>query len=81
MKIVLITAMWCSSCIIMRPRYDKFKEMFEFVELDYDYDDVSIYNPDKTLPVAIVFKENKEIKRIIGEKSNKELNKIFEELK
>ena len=47
--------------------------------LDYDFDDISKYNVGNILPVAIIYKEDKEITRIIGEKSYDEVIKVLEE--
>ena len=75
MKFVRISSTWCVSCIIMNKLWKKLKEKysdFEYVELDYDMDDVEEYNVGDILPVLIIYKENTEVKRIIGEKSEKE---------
>ena len=80
MKFVRISSTWCVSCIIMNKLWKKLKETysdFEYVELDYDMDDVEEYNVGDILPVLIIYKENTEVKRIIGEKSEKE---FFEEV-
>lgn len=70
---LLISAIWCPSCILMRPRYEKVlaKANIKYIELDYDDDedkfkDLQIGN---ILPVFILFKDGKEVKRIKGEKS------------
>ncbi|MBR1718257.1 MAG: hypothetical protein IJ715_03195 [Bacilli bacterium] len=55
---------------------DKYNN-FEYVELDYDMDDIDEYNAGEILPIIIIYKENVEVKRIIGEKSEKE---FFEEV-
>lgn len=85
MKIVKITAIWCSSCIIVNNILDELKAEYELNidELDYDYDeDAKKYNPGTKLPVLIIYnKDNQEIKRIIGERSKKELISIFNDLK
>jgi len=81
MKYILISAIWCPSCIIMRPRYQKLlKNNVTFQELDFDDDEDEIekYNIGKTLPVFIALKDDKEVLRIVGEKSEKELNKLLE---
>jgi thioredoxin 1 len=85
MKIVRITALWCTSCLVMKSRWEKvFKEYPNIEIIDYDFDEdseiVSKYEIGKTLPVLIVYKDNKEIDRIIGEKSKKQLAKIIGEL-
>ncbi len=80
MKFVRISSTWCVSCIIMNKLWKKLKEKYpnyEYVELDYDMDDVLEYNVGEILPVLIIYKDNIEVKRIIGEKSEKE---FFEEV-
>ena len=44
MNIILVTAIWCPSCIIMRPRYQKLFEKFNLkcVELDFDDDEEEV---------------------------------------
>lgn len=83
MKLVRISSTWCVSCIIMNKLWNKLKEQypnFEYIEYDYDIDDISEYNVGNILPVIIVYKDNSEVKRIIGEKSEKDLFKEIEEL-
>ena len=83
MKFVRISSTWCVSCIIMNKLWKKLKEIysdFEYVELDYDMDDVEEYNVGEILPVLIIYKNNIEVKRIIGEKSEKEFFKEIEEI-
>ena len=81
MNFILVTAIWCPSCIIMRPRYFELlkKSNYPIKELDFDddSDEVDKLNIGSTLPVLIVRKDNLEIGRIIGEKSIKELEGIF----
>ena len=57
-------------------------EKTEDEEDDFDEDEEKVkkYNVGNILPVIIVFDEEKEIKRIIGEKSKKELFDSIEEL-
>ena len=82
MNIILVTAIWCPSCIIMRPRYQKLFEKFNLkcVELDFDDDEEEVekLNVGKTLRVCIIIKDGKEKTRIIGEKSLKELEDLIE---
>ena len=83
MKFVRISSTWCVSCIIMNKLWKKLKEIysdFEYVELDYDMDDVEEYNVGEILPVLIIYKNNIEVKRIVGEKSEKEFFKEIEEI-
>jgi thiol-disulfide isomerase/thioredoxin len=83
MKLIRISAIWCTSCILTYSDWNKIKEEFpnlEYEELDYDTDDIEKYNPKDILPVIIVLKDNKEITRITGEKKQKEIEKILKEL-
>lgn len=76
MKIVRISASWCSSCIITYNDFLKLKNKFplnEYVELDYDFDDVSSFNVGNVLPIIIGFIEDKEVFRLEGEVSLKEI--------
>ena len=82
MKVVKITALWCSSCLVMNNVWNnllKEKEI-ETISLDYDIDDISGYNVGEVLPVFIFYKDDKEIKRLVGEYSLSELKNVVEEL-
>lgn len=84
-KIVRITAMWCSGCLITKKAWldiEKEYPSFEYITLDYDldYDRVLEYNVLDILPVVIIFKDDVEVKRIIGEKNKKEIYKELEEI-
>ena len=83
MKVVKITALWCSSCLVMNKVWnDLLKEVdVETISLDYDIDDISGYNVGEVLPVFIFYKDDKEIKRLVGEHSLSELKNVVEELK
>jgi len=79
-QIVLITAVWCPSCLIMRPRYQDYVKRhpgWQFTEIDFDESPniVKQYGVGKTLPAAIVVSEGKELARVVGEQSVKELEK------
>lgn len=85
MKLVRISSSWCSSCIITHKMWKELMNTykdFKFEEYDFDEDEEKVkkYNVGNILPVIIVFDEEKEIKRIIGEKSKKELFDSIEEL-
>lgn len=78
MKLIKINAIWCPACLIMRPRYEQLKTMFPYMEqeeFDYDFDEDKIkeYNIGTILPILIIFDNDKEITRIIGEKTLEEL--------
>ena len=81
MKIVLISAIWCPSCIIMHERIEKVAKLLniDLIELDYDdnEEEVKTYQIDKILPVMILTNNNQEVLRLIGEKEENEIiNKI-----
>ncbi len=84
MNLIKISSTWCPSCLIMQPRYMEIEKKYnlELEEYDYDLDEeiVKEYNVGTILPVLIIKKNNKEITRIIGEKSKKELEKIFDDI-
>lgn len=74
MKIIKISALWCSGCLITNKNIKKLKEEYkdiEIVEYDYDFDEEEVekYNVGNILPVLIIYKNDLEIDRIIGEKS------------
>ena len=82
MKVIKITALWCSSCLIMNNRWNEIlkERNIETVSLDYDFDDIEKYNVGDILPVFIFLKDDKEIKRLVGEHSVKELKNVMEEV-
>jgi len=75
MKLIKISAMWCPSCLIMRNTLKDINFNIEQVEYDYDMDEdiVSKYNVGEILPILILVNEDKEIARLIGEKSKEEV--------
>lgn len=82
MKIVKISALWCPACLIVNNNLNKLIDKYniKLTELDYDYDDIEMYNVGTVLPELIIYEDDKEIKRIIGEKSLKELDQILGEV-
>ena len=83
MKIVRISSMWCPSCLVTKRYFDDLKEKYkdiEYIEYDYDIDDISKYDVKDILPVVIVFKDDMEIMRLIGENNLKEIEKELGEV-
>ena len=82
MKLIKFSALWCPSCLIMNTRVNKIVNEYklEYIEYDYDVDTnkVEEYKVGDILPVIILENNNKEVAKIIGEKSEKELKKIVE---
>lgn len=77
MKVIEITAIWCPSCLVMRPIYEKIYEKYnlDVIKLDYDTDDIKEYNVGNILPVLII-----NDKRFIGEVKMKEIENYLESL-
>ena len=79
MKIISISAIWCSSCIIMKSRFNEIlsNKDIDVLNLDYDMDDIDKYEVGDILPVYIKYKDDKEIERLIGEHSKKEIERFL----
>ncbi len=84
MRVVKINAIWCSGCLIMNKRWNNIlkSKTIETINLDYDMDEdeVKKYNVGDVLPVFIFYKDDNEVVRVVGEKSEEELLKIIEEI-
>lgn len=82
MKLIKISAMWCSSCLIMEKVWQQLKEQLtniEFASYDYDLDDESEqYQVGDVLPVIILEKNNQELTRFVGEKTTEQIIKEIE---
>lgn len=83
MRVVKINAIWCSGCLVMNKIWKNITNKYEIETLNLDYDmdedEVSNYNVGDILPVFIFFDGDREITRVIGEVSEKEmLNKLRE---
>lgn len=80
MKIVKISALWCPGCLIINNSINKIKEEFgiEVIEYDYDFDDIGKYNVGNILPVLIFIKDEKEVSRLVGERSYKDIKEVIE---
>lgn len=80
MEIIKIGALWCPACLITNNSLSKVMKKYpniKITNLDYDFDDeVLKYNVGNTLPVLIFMKGDKEITRLIGEKTEKEIEEI-----
>lgn len=86
MKVIKITAVWCSACLIMNKRWKEIENKYNVetvgYDLDFDEDEVKEYNVGDKLPVFIFLdKDSNEIGRLIGEKTIEEIEKYIEELK
>lgn len=76
-KVVVISAVWCPSCLILKKHLKKLKEEFniEVEALDYDFDEEEVlkYNVGDKLPVIVTKDDEKELDRLIGEKTYEEI--------
>lgn len=81
MKMILITALWCPSCLLMRPLYSELTKLYGITLEEVDYDEnpllINKYTVGKILPVAIFIHEEEPLFRIIGEKSRKQILQIL----
>ncbi len=77
-KLIVISAVWCPSCLILKKHLKKlnseFNLKYDLLDFDLDEDEVSKYNVGDKLPVIIC-----DNKRIIGEKSYEELVTFLKE--
>ncbi len=81
MKIIKIGALWCPGCLLINNSINKIKEEYglEIVEYDYDFDmEVEEYDVGSVLPVLIFIKDKKEVSRLTGERSYKEIKEEVE---
>ena len=86
MKIIRINAMWCLGCLSMHKVWKEIEKKYPNLEIetyDYDMDEdiVKSYNPGDILPVTIFMDKEKEIKRLNGEKTIKEIEKAIESIR
>jgi len=88
MKVIKIGAVWCSGCLVMKPRWLKIEKenpwlKTEYLDFDEDEEKVKKFNiQSERLPVFIFLnKKGEEILRLEGERSEKELTRIILENK
>ena len=81
MKIIKINAMWCPGCLITKSIWQEIEKEYPHHEyIDLDEEKIEKYKIGNILPVVIIENDNQEIKRIIGEKTKKEILKELEDL-
>ncbi len=85
MKVLKFGAVWCSGCLVMKPRWKEIESIYPWLKTEYyDFDNdksmVEKYRIDDRLP-AFVFlnREGGEILRKQGEIDKEELLKIIDE--
>ena len=76
MEVIRISAVWCSSCLVMKSRFNEVASELNIKIIDYDYDIdtdmVDKYNVSDILPVYI-----KGDKRLVGEHTKEEIRKFL----
>ena len=77
MKIIKLGAVWCPGCLESRPVYKEVEKELNINIIEYDIDmdeEAEEYEVGNKLPVLIILDDNnKEIKRLIGEKTKEEI--------
>jgi thiol-disulfide isomerase/thioredoxin len=87
MKVLKFGAVWCSGCLVMKPRWAEIEKEHPWLKTEmYDYDKdkkmVAKHKIDENLPTFIFLDKNKkEFLRLQGEPSKEELIKIILENK
>ena len=76
MEVIRISAVWCSSCLVMKSRVNEVAGELNIKITDYDYDIdsdmVDKYDVRDILPVII-----KGDKRLVGEHTKEEIRKFL----
>lgn len=84
MRVVKIGAVWCNGCLVMNNVWNKVLKTKDIeclsLDIDMDEEEVKPYNVGDVLPVFIFYKGDKEVKRVVGEKSYDEMISIIEEI-
>ena len=87
MKVLKFGAVWCSGCLVIKPRWQEIGKEHPWLKTEYyDYDKdkemVNKYNIDKNLPTFVFLdKDGEEFLRLHGEPSKDKLVKIVLENK
>ena len=83
MKVIKFGAVWCSGCLIMKPRWAEIEAenpwlQTEMHDFDQDKEAVEKYNINETLPTFVFLdKENNEFLRLNGEIDKDKLIEII----
>ena len=86
MKIVIISAIWCGSCIKMKNVWRELSTKYDLnitkLDIDFDCDEAKKYSVGDTLPVFIVLDNNNlELERLVGEKKIEEIENVIDKYK
>jgi thiol-disulfide isomerase/thioredoxin len=80
-NVFYFTAEWCGPCKTTKPIVEEMKkEGFEFQIIDADYEQLLVKRFGiKSVPTFILFENEKEVDRISGAKTRKELENFINE--
>lgn len=87
MKVLKFGAVWCPGCLVMKPMWQEIEKenlwlKNQYYDYDQDKEEVKKWNIDQILPVFIFFDKNdREILRLKGERSKKELIELINKYK
>lgn len=84
MKVIKIGAVWCSGCLVMKPRWEQIEKEYSWLKteyLDFDQDEVKVGElkiKAERLPVFLFLdKKGKEFLRLEGEVDREKLVEII----
>lgn len=83
MKIIILSAIWCPACLIVKSSIHKIQKEYpqfqpHFIDIDEEETVASKYEPLKVLPVFIIEdEEGNVVKRMSGELSKEVILKEF----
>lgn len=87
MKVLKFGAVWCSGCLVMKPRWSELENennwlKTEYYDFDSDKEFVDKYKIRDVLPVFIFLdKKGNEFMRLEGEISKKDLSEVIDKNK
>ena len=83
MQVLKFGAVWCSGCLVMKPRWQEIETEYpelktQYFDFDTDKNMVNKYNVTKTLPTFVFLdKDDQEILRLSGEIDKHKLIEII----
>lgn len=87
MKVLKFGAIWCSGCLVMKPRWKEIETEYPWLETEYfdfdvDKEMVEKYKIDESLPVFIFLDKNEnEFLRLKGEVSKEKIIEVIDQNK
>jgi thiol-disulfide isomerase/thioredoxin len=86
MKVIKIGAVWCSGCLVMKPRWQEIEKenswlKTEYLDADKDEEEVEQYDPTDYPCFVFLNKEGEEIDRLYGEISKDKIEAKINEHK